>query len=366
VLVAQVLVVRKVELEEIRSKIEGKENENKYLKEKPAMSIRSIKLPQELDLVLQMIKDSFQYPENPDWNIQQDTLDSIDESVEGMKKLWPLLKFMGIFSYQIRNNFKGFIWEEDGTPAGLATIHNQGEEEWLVGNIGVLPAYRRRGIARKLFDHCLVFFREQNCKRVYLQVIDGNTPAYSLYKDLGFEDYTGNCDMEHMGKETCQPLPLPTGYEESELDQFDWQTRYQHAKMITPEHVAKFSPIRAKDFKLDFLKRIIVPLMEKAQGLERLSYVCREKTTGEIAGRITVGLRTRPGGVCNAFIRLTPGHADLGDYLMNKILHLCAVRSPERRISLELPIWQEDAVAAAERAGFTTRVKFLEMALNLE
>ena len=283
-----------------------------------------------------------------------------------MKKLWPLLKFLGIFSYQIRNNFKGFIWEEDGTPAGLATIHNQGKDEWLVGNIGVLPEYRRRGIARKLFNHCLAYFEQQNCKRVYLQVIDGNTPAYLLYKDLGFEDYTGNCDMEHMGDKNIQPLPLPDGYEEKILGQYDWQTRYQHAMMITPDHVTKYSPIREKDFKIDFLKRIIIPLMDKAQGISRASFVYHDKATGKIAGRITAGLRTREGGVINAFIRLTPGHEALGDYLMNKILYLCATQSPDRRFSLDLPIWQKDAVSAAERAGFTTRVKFREMALMMK
>lgn len=329
------------------------------------MSIRPMKLPQDFDLVLQMIKDSFQYPENPDWNIQQDTLDSIDETVDGMKKLWPLLKFFGIFSYQIRNNFKGYLWEEEGNPAGLITIHNQGKDEWLVGNIGVLPEYRRRGIARKLFFHTLAYFREQKCKRVYLQVIDGNWPAYALYKDLGFIDFTGNCEMEHHGGDV-EPLPLPDGYIESELNQFDWQTRYKHVKKITPENVSEFSPIREKDFKVDLFRRILHPLMEKAQGMKQVSYVCHDKLSGEIAGRITAGLRTRTGGVCNVFIRLTSGHEALGDYLINKILVLCHEKSPNRRISLELPIWQEDAIQAAEKAGFTTRVKYREMALNLD
>jgi ribosomal protein S18 acetylase RimI-like enzyme len=324
-----------------------------------------MKLPRDLDLVLQMIKDSFQYPENPDWNIQQDTLDSIDETVDGMKKLWPLFKLFGIFSYQIRNNFKGYFWEEEGKPAGLVTIHSQGKDEWLVGNIGVLPEFRRRGIARKLFRHVLEYFREQNCKRIYLQVIDGNLPAYTLYKDLGFVDFTGNCEMEHLGG-SIEAMQLPEGYQEQVLEQFDWQIRYQHVQKITPEIVTKFSPIREKDFKVDLFRRILFPLMEKAQGMKQVSFVYHDKISGEIAGRITVGLRTRPGGVCNVFIRLTSGHEALGDYMINKILFLCHEKSPDRRISLDLPIWQEDAIQAAEKAGFTTRVKFRQMALILE
>lgn len=329
------------------------------------MSVRPIKLPQELDLVLQIIKNSFKYPENPNWNIQQDTLDSIDESIEGIKKLWPLMKVLGLFSYSIRNNFKGYIWEEEGKPAGLITIHSQNKEEWLVGNIGVLPEFRRRGIARKLFNHALEHFHHEQCKRVYLQVIDGNLPAYTLYKDLGFEDYTGNGEMEHPGGEV-DLMTLPEEYLESELSLIDWQTRYQHALEITPKQVTKFSPIHEKDFKIDILRRIIIPLMEKAQGLERVSRVYHVKETGEIAGRITIGLRTRPGGVINGFIRLTPGHEKLGDYLMNQILHISAERSPGRRISMDMPLWQEEAIAAAERAGFTTHVKFREMALFME
>ena len=329
------------------------------------MSFRPIKLPQDFDLVERMVIDSFQYPENPDWNIQDDQLQSIQESIASYKKLWPLMNFLGLFSYQIRNALGGYIWEEDNTSAGLVLNHSGNREEWEVGTLGVLPEFRRRGIARELLQHSIEEFKSRNGKRAFLQVIAGNVPAQTLYLQNGFVDFTGNHEIEHHGDAVALPI-LPKGYTEIEMGRFEWKPRFEHAGAITPDEVKQFAPVKAKDFKISPLLKLVVPLMEKAQGTRRVNLLYHTNDTGEIAGRIGISLRTREGGVVSAFSRLTPGHEVLGDYLFQKILHLANTESPGRRISMDMPSWQDEAMKAAEKAGFTSRVEYREMALSLE
>lgn len=329
------------------------------------MSYRVIKLPQDFDLIERMVINSFHYPENPEWNIQDDQLQSIQESIASYKKLWPLMDFFGTFSYQIRNALRGFIWEEDGQPAGLIMNQSRTREEWEIGTLGVLPEFRRRGIARRLLQLSIADIRARKAKRAFLQVIDGNLPAQTLYLNNGFVDFCGNLEIEHQSGETLEPL-LPEGYSETELDRFDWKQKFDHANAITPEEVKQFSPIQPKDFQVHFLLKLIIPILDKSQGTRRLNFLYRATANNEIAGRISLNLRTRKGGVVSAFVRLTPGHEVLGDYLFQKILSLASNHSPNRRITMEMPTWQEDALKAAEKAGFTPKVNYRSMALNLD
>lgn len=65
--------------------------------------------------------------------------------------------------------------------------------DWL-GNLtaydagtGVIPAYRRRGISREMFDFIMPVLRECGAKQYLLEVITENEPALRLYKNLGFQ-----------------------------------------------------------------------------------------------------------------------------------------------------------------------------------
>jgi GNAT superfamily N-acetyltransferase len=328
------------------------------------MSIRTMQLPEDLDLVKDLLLDSFQYPENPEWNLESDKVESIEELVQNYKRLWPLVRFLGLFSAQLRDSFRGFIWEADGQAVGMVTVHRTGSDQWIIGNVGVLPAHRRKGIARKLIVVGMDLFQQHGCERVYLQVIDGNVPAYHLYLGLGFEDYSGKIVLEHAGESRSSP-ELPGDYVESPMKRFDWQTRYEHERQITPAEVTKYSPVREKDFKVPFVRRVLAPCLDKAEGIEKVQFVYRLKADSQLAGRLSVDLRTRPGGVNSAFARLTPGYPELAAYMLAHILTLCHQHSPDRRIVLECPRWQAELLEAADQAGFSRRLEFRQMACLL-
>lgn len=83
----------------------------------------------------------------------------------------------------------------EGRPAGmiwiLPTIHPVTElHDWLVINVAVAEAFRGQGVGKRLMRHAKDACLSAGVKRMRLFVGARNTPAYALYKELGFEDQT--------------------------------------------------------------------------------------------------------------------------------------------------------------------------------
>jgi len=72
-----------------------------------------------------------------------------------------------------------------GEPVGMALLSRRGDRGWVSG-VGVLPAWRRRGIGQRLAASVLECAREAGVKQVTLEVIAQNSPARALYAALGF------------------------------------------------------------------------------------------------------------------------------------------------------------------------------------
>jgi ribosomal protein S18 acetylase RimI-like enzyme len=70
---------------------------------------------------------------------------------------------------------------EDGERVGFAYLAIRGDDGWI-GGVGVVPAERRRGIARRLMQAVL----EEAPATVTLEVIEQNDGARHLYEELGF------------------------------------------------------------------------------------------------------------------------------------------------------------------------------------
>lgn len=79
------------------------------------------------------------------------------------------------------------VLEESGVICGygcLRLIAGEGEIE----RIAVLPAYRGRGLGKKLMEAMVAFARNQDVHSVTLEVRSGNEPARNLYKSYGFRE----------------------------------------------------------------------------------------------------------------------------------------------------------------------------------
>ena len=87
-----------------------------------------------------------------------------------------------------RSGFDESLWwlaEADGAAVGALIGRNMAEQGWVQG-LGVLPAYRGRGLARRLLLASFEEFRRRGYTRVALRVDTGNeTGALRLYESVG-------------------------------------------------------------------------------------------------------------------------------------------------------------------------------------
>ena len=69
------------------------------------------------------------------------------------------------------------LWEESGMVKDIKTV--------CLDNIYVLPAWRRKGIAAKLFTEVELWAKEQGALRLDLHVWDFNKNAIAMYQAMG-------------------------------------------------------------------------------------------------------------------------------------------------------------------------------------
>lgn len=329
------------------------------------MSIRLLKLPDDLEPLTEMAAEAFQYPENPEWSVQSDEIESVAASMRNYRRIWPIIQFLQWLSPALRDILHGYIWEEDGKIVGFTNVNRQGTTDvWYVSGVGVIPEYRRRGIARQLVTASLDMLRARGARIALLDVIDGNAPAYKLYQSLGFETYTGTLALELEPQAAPSSPRLPADYIQEAVSPFEWRSRYSLAQRITPEHVLTYEPVEERRYRRPPAARLLMPLILKADGLKVECFVVRTQSGQVVAvGRSEARMREKGRNAISA--RLDPAHAELAPYLIQALLHRVASQSPDRIVEMWLPQWQSALADAAERAGFEQRTRNHRMGMVL-
>jgi GNAT superfamily N-acetyltransferase len=115
-------------------------------------------------------------------------------------------------------------WES----VGMALLSLRADRGWISG-VGVLPAWRKNGVARSMMDWLLEQARASAAHAVTLEVIAENAPARHLYRSLGFEEARELVTWHRSAN--AEPLPVPrerltTADSRELLDRFaDWHDR---------------------------------------------------------------------------------------------------------------------------------------------
>jgi ribosomal protein S18 acetylase RimI-like enzyme len=103
-----------------------------------------------------MLPRTFRYPEHPEWSLQSDETVELVHALTVFRRLWPLFRIVQTLSSSFRDGIRGFVWDEDGSIGGTTLHHRMGKTDtWSISTVGVLPEFRRRGIARKLVESSL-------------------------------------------------------------------------------------------------------------------------------------------------------------------------------------------------------------------
>ncbi len=330
------------------------------------MSIRPLKLPEDLDILYTLIIEAFQYPENPEWNIDSDQVDGLKDTLKTIRRIWPLYRMINWMTPALRDALLGYFWEEDGEAVGLVTISRRGSgDSWLVGNVAVLPDYRRRGIAQKLVESGLDYIRKASGDLVVLDVIAGNLPAYKLYEKLGFEHYTSIMDLNLKSKDVPTRPNLPKGIIYERIPLREWEIPMELAKRVVPENIQFFDPITKSRYHRPLALLLFFSAMNRKRGIVRQDFVLRETVSREVVAVGSTSTQTKPGDRHSINMNLGPEHADLVPYLVQFMLHEVIKVSPDHTIQTGLWKWRYFALDAHIEAGFEVGKEGHRMGLKL-
>ena len=328
------------------------------------MEIRRIKLPEDFDLLKELIVKSFVYPENPAWDMEEDEIEGLAGTIDSLKKIWPLLRFIGLFSDTIKNILQGFIAEENGVPVGIFICQKRGSaDRWHFSNVGVLPEFRRMGIARRLIEAAIDFVEKKSGKTIILDVKSKNVPAYSLYVDVGFKHYSGLLQMDCHKSEISSLNNIPLGIELIDIGEFDWETKYELMDLITPEEIKKFEPVVISFFKQSFVMRLLHPLVKYVRGTESVNQAI--KTDGKIIGWINLRLRNKSGGKHGLSLYLDEDYKDLCESFVKYMLGKVDEHKEKREVITYVDKWQPHVVEGFQKAGFIIKMEGHRLGLIL-
>ncbi|MDB5483865.1 MAG: acetyltransferase [Caulobacteraceae bacterium] len=81
---------------------------------------------------------------------------------------------------------------DDGTVVGFASavhyVHPDKPTELWVNEVGVAPAYQRRGLAKAILEALLSHARALGCAEAWVLTDEDNAPARALYNALGGQE----------------------------------------------------------------------------------------------------------------------------------------------------------------------------------
>ena len=311
-----------------------------------------------------LIMRGFQYPENPEWSVQEDEIQGIVDRINGAKKLWPFVRILRIFVPVLRDVLCGFIDEEDGEPAGLINYMRQrNTPEWHIGNVTVLPAYRRRGIARQLVQATLDELRNRKAQAAFLEVVVGNEPAFKLYEEMGFEAFTQSCEFQLRKESSIFPQDIPSGYHVRPLSPFDWKTRFLFAERVTPDQITRYEPVTEARFQVPWILPLIGGLLESAGGSRNKRFVI-QTVEGTVVAVGQYSYRLRTGGVNFANVSIDLDHLQLAEFILHHVFSEIQKVSPGRRIGITFEEWESALIGCAKEMGCEKRLVMHRMGLR--
>ena len=311
-----------------------------------------------------LVLEGFQYPENQAWSVQEDEIQGMVDRIHGAKRLWPIIQIMRFFVPVFHDILCGFIDEEEGKPAGLINYMRQrNTPEWYIANVTVLPAYRRRGIARKLVEATLSELHNRKAQIAFLDVVVGNDPAFNLYKEMGFKEFTQSVEYYFQKETSLSAKSLPEGYKLKSLSPYDWKTRFVFAQRVTPPHITSYEPVTEARFRISRVMPFLGKLLESVGGAHTEHFAIYG-SNGKVIGIGQFNYRIREGGTNSTQVSIDPKHPELAGFILNHVFSEIQKASPGRRIEISFEEWETLLVQFAEEMGCEKRFGMHRMALR--
>ena len=143
------------------------------------MEIRKL-IESDYDMVVELYKelDEFHVKARPDYFVHREKQEIYPKDAFVHNLSHPGVLQLGAFeNEQLVGVVRASLWEESGMVKDVNTV--------CLDTIYVLPAYRRKGIAKRLFADVESWAKEQGAVRLDLHTWDFNKNAIAMYRAMG-------------------------------------------------------------------------------------------------------------------------------------------------------------------------------------
>jgi ribosomal protein S18 acetylase RimI-like enzyme len=169
-----------------------------------------------------------------------------------MSHIGGVLRLLNRSTGEFDDLFGGFVWVEEGQVVGNVTVQRADREgsRWQIANVAVAPAFRGRGISRRLMGRALEHIRDNDGQWAVLQVYERNTIARHLYERMDFEVVGGSVDLRLDRLPAVEPVDPPPTFVPFSASQ--WQPLYELANLQYGAQAQWWRALRRIDFQLTF------------------------------------------------------------------------------------------------------------------
>lgn len=271
--------------------------------------------------------------------------------------LRPALSFIELLGMDGPEQMLGFVWEEDGAIVGNATLGlaNSHGGIWLLSNVAVHPAYRRRGIARALVDMALAETRRQGGRWLTLHVQGDNAGARDLYFQAGFQSL--EAVAEFAGYNVMAGDPVPRGAQLARPSREQWQATQELAAAHLPQSLRAYRHALAGLFHIPHRRNPLEQLADLSLGTTSANWAVLQ---GErVAGGLVVQTQLSWGAHRAAVVAAPPAQGLVEELLIAQAVEQTR-RFASRRLNFALPV-SYTAMADALRSRGLREVRTLEL-----
>lgn len=327
------------------------------------MPLRPLNLPQDFRAVNAMISRLY---EDATWGISSEDLRDLIGMFWVLRQTWDVIAPLGWVVPYLRDTLQGFVWEMDHEIVGLA-LYDRGwnSDVWRLTLLGVLPPFRKRGIATRLVDEVVRDVRQRGGSRLLLEVEGASQSARALFERMGLETYAGEIDYEYALPNPPPAADLPDGYSIFPISYYATEPRYQLAARVVPSRAQRFENIRRQDFARNKLWWGLRWMNLRIRGIIETEYVIRTVLDGQIIARGGYAIRARWGAISEIALRVDPAHNAVIPYLFHRLVNDAQRLSRRRRVEMIAPVWQPAVIAYAETHGFVRINEYYKMGIIL-
>ena len=231
----------------------------------------------------------------------------------------------------------GYVYVLDDNLVGNVSVYPAGYpkgmgDAWILANVGVHPAYQRRGIASELVGAAVEMIRKRRGKQIVLQVNCDNVSALRLYERHGFI-YERAWRLWRRSGFHKTPFSGSRDFHITRLRPSEWESEFALAQAVRPNSrggLGWLKPVHKTYFRVPLWKQLLN--LFSLNNTEKL--IIRDEKTDEILASCWLESMVSSSNIrLRLFVLPKVEQQDYTDALLSTVL----ARYPRSTIMIEHP-----------------------------